>query len=95
MPRKNNKLSKWKLYVLKCVDGTLYTGITTDVTRRLHEHNSTKKGAKYTRSRRPVKLVYTKSFDNRSLVCKAEARFKKLNRPAKMTIIQSGSLWKN
>ena len=48
------------LYILKCSDGTLYTGITVDLKRRVGEHNTSKLGAKYTRSRRPVKLVYSK-----------------------------------
>ena len=87
----NKKKNEWFLYVLKCVDGSLYTGITTDVTRRLHEHNNTKKGAKYTRSRRPTELMYWVDFRDRSTASKAEARFKKLNKKAKLFLIQSGS----
>ena len=55
------------LYILKCADKTLYTGITTDLKRRIGEHNCSKLGAKYTTSRRPVKLVYYKKFKNRSV----------------------------
>jgi len=77
----------WYLYVVRCSDGTLYTGITTDVTRRLHEHNVTKKGAKYTRGRRPVELVYWIDFENRSTASKAESRFKKLSRKEKWEVI--------
>lgn len=76
------------LYILKCADKTLYTGITTDLKRRLKEHNSSYLGAKYTRARRPVKLVYTKKFRNRSTASKAEAKFKKLTRPEKLKIIK-------
>ena len=77
----------WYLYVVRCSDGTLYTGITTDVTRRLHEHNVTKKGAKYTRARRPVELMYWIDFTDRSTASKAEFRFKKLSRKQKWDVI--------
>ena len=50
---------KWFVYILKCSDNTLYTGITTDIERRIKEHNSSNKGAKYTKTRRPVKLFYS------------------------------------
>ena len=73
----------WFMYVVKCSDGTLYTGITTDVRRRLHEHNHTKRGARYTRSRRPVSLVCTFVCDNRSQALQSEWRFKQLTRPQK------------
>ena len=76
------------LYILKCADETLYTGITTDLKRRVVEHNSSKLGAKYTHSRRPVKLVYSKGFKNRSSASKEEARIKKLKRVDKLTLIK-------
>ncbi|MCX6798101.1 MAG: GIY-YIG nuclease family protein [Candidatus Falkowbacteria bacterium] len=75
------------LYILKCADKTLYTGITVDLERRAKEHNSSKLGAKYTRSRRPVKLVYVKKYRNRSLALKAERRIKKLSRDEKIKLI--------
>jgi putative endonuclease len=81
------KTGDWFLYVVECSDGTLYTGIATDVTRRLREHNSSPKGAKYTRSRRPVSLVYWIDFSDRATACKAEAKFKKLTRKQKLEII--------
>jgi len=81
-------MTKWFMYVVKCSDNSLYTGITTDITRRLIEHNSSKKGAKYTRGRRPVTLVYKESFENRSTASKAEAAFKKLTRHAKLRHVQ-------
>ena len=71
------------MYVVRCSDGSFYTGITTDLTRRLHEHNNTSRGAKYTRSRRPVEIVYCIEFDDRSSASKAEYRFKKLTRKQK------------
>ena len=77
----------WFLYVVMCADGSLYTGITKDIERRLNEHNTSKRGAKYTRSRRPVKVVYQKTYPDRSSASKAEYRFKKLNRKAKLKIV--------
>jgi putative endonuclease len=76
------------LYIIKCADKTLYTGITTDLKRRIIEHNSTKLGAKYTSSRRPVKLAYSKRFKNRSMASKEEARIKKLKRVDKVKLIK-------
>ena len=75
------------LYILKCADETLYTGITTDLDRRLMEHNTSKKGAKYTMARRPVEIVYSKRFKNRSNASKEEARIKKLNKAEKLAMI--------
>jgi len=75
-------LKAWYFYVLQCKDSSLYTGITTDVDRRISEHNS-KKGAKYTRSRIPVKLVYMRQMKDRSSASKLEASFKKLTRENK------------
>jgi putative endonuclease len=75
------------LYIVKCADQTLYTGITVDLLRRVKEHNSTRRGAKYTRSRRPVRLVYSKKFRNRSLAAKAEYRIKKLSRKEKNNLL--------
>lgn len=81
-------MSKYFLYILKCADKTLYTGITTDLGRRIKEHNSTSRGAKYTCGRRPVKLVYSEAFANRSLASQEEANFKKLARAEKLEIIR-------
>jgi putative endonuclease len=76
------------LYILKCADGTLYTGITTDLKRRLLEHNSSKLGAKYTAARRPVELVYSRRFKNRSNASKEEAKVKSLNRNDKLLLLK-------
>ena len=75
------------LYILKCADKTLYTGSTADLARRVKEHNFSKLGAKYTKARRPVKLVYTKKFRSRSLAAKAERGMKKLSRAEKLAIV--------
>ena len=77
----------YSLYIVECKDGTLYTGITVDLKRRVGEHNSSKRGAKYTRARRPVKLVYSKSFSDKSTALKAESKLKKLTRKDKLTLI--------
>jgi len=79
------------LYIIKCRDKTLYTGITVNLKRRLGEHNGSRLGAKYTLARRPVKLVYSKKFRNRSLASKAESRIKKLPRKEKLKLIQTAN----
>ncbi len=74
-------------YMVKCSDGTLYTGWTTDVERRLGTHNSGG-GAKYTRTRRPVKLVMTWSFPTKNEAMSWEFRVKKLNREQKLAMCE-------
>ena len=80
----------WFLYVVECADRTLYTGVTTDVVRRVNEHNTSKKGAKYTRKRRPVKLLVSWPHPDRSSAQKAEYRFKRLSRREKLRRIRRG-----
>ena len=77
----------WWVYIVECSDGTYYTGITTDVQRRLNEHNYSFKSAKYTRSRRPVKLVYVEEAINRSEASKREIKIKKCKRGRKKELI--------
>ena len=77
------------VYMVKCSDNTLYTGIATDVERRLDEHNNSDKGAKYTRVRRPVELVYVEELENRSLACKREYAIKKLKREEKLRLLNA------
>jgi len=79
----------WYVYILQCADKTLYTGITVDLARRLEEHNSSQLGAKYTRARRPVKMVYSKKFRSRSAASKAEYQIKKLSRENKLKLIKN------
>lgn len=76
------------VYILECSDKTFYTGITTNLDRRIKEHNSSKLGAKYTKVRRPVKLVYSKEFINRSEASKEESRIKKLSRTEKFNFFK-------
>jgi putative endonuclease len=77
------------VYMVQCSDGTFYTGITTDIQRRITEHNTSPKGAKYTRARRPVTLVYTKKFRSRVTASRAEARIKSLSRAEKVQLVAS------
>ena len=77
------------VYLVLCADNTLYTGITTDLERRVDEHNnSNEKGAKYTRARRPVKLVYSEEYENRSEASKREYLIKKMRRKDKVSLIK-------
>lgn len=77
------------LYLLRCADDTLYTGITTDLARRVTEHNTSPVGAKYTRARRPVTLIYSRRFRTRSNALREEARVKRLSRSEKILLIES------
>ena len=76
----------WYLYILRCADGSLYTGITTDVERRLEEHRSGK-GAKYTRGRGPLELVYREVCSSHSDALKREYAVKQLVRKDKLEMI--------
>lgn len=78
----------WYVYMLSCADGTLYTGITNDIGRRVDEHNHSIKSAKYTRARRPVTLAYNSEHENRSQALIEEARIKKLTRKEKELLIK-------
>ena len=79
---------RYWLYIVECGDRTLYTGIATDVQRRLLEHNGAgRKGARYTAARRPVVLVYETAFVSRSEALKEEARIKRLTRQQKQQLI--------
>lgn len=81
--------ASWFVYILECADGSLYTGITTDVARRLKEHNGAgKAGAKYTRVRRPVVLRRKERFASRSAAAKREAALKALPRAGKLMLLK-------
>ncbi len=83
---------QWSIYLLQCADGTLYCGSTNDLARRLHEHNHSAKGARYTRTRRPVTLRYHEPCANRSHACQREYEIKKMSRAAKQRLIQSHTI---
>ena len=85
---KNATSSVWVVYILQCGDGSLYTGITTNVERRLLQHR-TAKGAKYTRSHLPVTVVYTEDATDRSAATIREAEIKKLSRVQKLRLISN------
>ena len=78
---------KWYLYILRCGDGTLYTGITTDVEKRLAAHRAGK-GAKYTRGRGPLELVYQEEVENHSAAAKREWQIKQLKKKEKLALCQ-------
>lgn len=75
------------VYMLRCGDGSFYTGWTTDLEARVKTHNAGE-GAKYTRSRLPVELVYFETFDNKSDALKREAAIKRLTRPQKLKLLK-------
>lgn len=83
-------MSNWAVYIVQCSDDSLYTGITTDVTRRVGEHNQdNNKGARYTRARRPVTLVYSEACDNRALASQREYAIKQLTRYQKLALFNN------
>ena len=78
----------WFVYILRCADNTLYTGVTVDVNKRIKQHNGfLKNGAKYTHSRRPVKLVYQEASNSRSEACKREYAIRRLNKAKKERLV--------
>ncbi len=83
-------MNDWTVYILRCSDETLYTGITRDVERRVEEHNgSGLLGARYTRARRPVRLVYSEAQKTRSDAARREYEIKRLNREGKEALIRA------
>ena len=83
-------VSRWFVYVVRCRDGSYYTGSSTDVAARIDRHNAGA-GARYTRSRRPVELVYVERKRSRSTALKREAAIKALRRAEKVTLVASGA----
>lgn len=77
------------IYILECADGTYYTGSTNDIKKRVFNHNNAKTGAKYTKSRRPVKLIYQESLETKGAALTRENQIKQLTRKQKQTLIQS------
>jgi len=77
-------------YILRCADGTLYTGWTNDLSKRVAAHNSGTAGAKYTRSRRPVTLVYYECHEDRREAMRREYRIKRMTRAGKLQLIAGG-----
>lgn len=79
------------VYILKCADNTLYTGITNDLEKRLHAHNFAKNGARYTKARRPVTLKYSERVRTKSRALKREYAIKELSRAEKLALIKPTS----
>lgn len=79
----------WHVYMVECADKTLYSGITTDLERRIQEHNDSVKGARYTRAKRPVTLVYSEQASDRSSASKREYELKQLSREDKLVLVRS------
>ena len=77
---------KWTVYILRCVDGTLYTGITNDLDRRMSEHESGQ-GAKYTKGRGPFQLVYNEDCENRADASRREIEIKSWDRDQKLRLV--------
>lgn len=76
------------IYIVRCADTTLYTGMAIDIQKRVHEHNNTNRGAKYTKERRPVKLVYNEGPYTRSEAAKREYAIKRLSKAEKERLIK-------
>ena len=88
--KQRNPLEKRNVvYVLACADGTLYTGWTDDLEKRIKTHNAGR-GAKYTRSRRPVRLAYCEEVSDRSAALRREAQIKRMTRAQKLCLLQRG-----
>lgn len=82
-------MSDWYVYMVECSDGTLYTGITTDVGRRIDEHNGDKNGARYTRARQPVRLVYQEQSESRSDAARREYEIKQYSLTDKLGLLKA------
>lgn len=82
------RCGRWLVYIVRCADGTLYTGITTDADRRLAQHNAGI-ASKYTRSRRPVVIVHREALQTRGAALRREAAIKALTRQGKEALIAS------
>ena len=83
----HNKTTAWWVYLLRCNDNSLYAGVTTDIQRRVTEHNNSKLGAKYTRARRPVSLAYLEVADNKSSACKREYQIRHFTKVKKEQLV--------
>ena len=82
-------VAEWYVYMVQCADGTVYTGVTTDLSRRISQHNGALAGgARYTRSRRPVVLVWSAACTSRSAAQKEELAVRRLSRQKKMALIE-------
>jgi putative endonuclease len=86
-----SKTDTWSIYLLRCKDNSLYAGVTTDIQRRIGEHNNSKLGAKYTRARRPVILAYLEEANDKSAACKREYKIRHLTKIKKEQLVSQYS----
>src|SRR5437660_4934850 len=86
-PKARSSGGKWFVYIVRCADGSLYTGITRDVKRRCQQHNA-RTASRYTRSRLPVEMVYQEAHPSQSSALKREAAIKAMDRRGKLTMVQ-------
>lgn len=86
--------ASWFVYILRCADGSLYTGVAKDIDQRLKAHNAGE-GARYTRGRAPVELVYRERCADQSLAVRREWDIKQMSRPRKLALIRASALSKN
>lgn len=84
------KDNRWNVYIIRCDDGSLYTGISTDVDRRFADHRNTHRGARYFGGREPVEVVWREAGHSRSSAARREASIKKLSRAGKLALIEAG-----
>ena len=84
------KWMNWTVYIIRCNDDTLYTGVTTELERRFEEHLNHTRGAKYFNGRKPLEVVYSENGHTRSSACQREAAIKKLRRDEKLCLINEG-----
>ncbi|MGK2924921.1 MAG: GIY-YIG nuclease family protein [Lysobacterales bacterium] len=77
----------WSVYIIRCDDGALYTGVSTDIERRFHEHLGRPRGAKFFNGRKPLEVAWREGGHSRSSACRREAAIKKLSREAKLRLI--------
>lgn len=84
-------MARFSVYILECADATFYIGATSDLTRRLKQHNAAKAGARYTKARRPVVLRYSESWPTLGSALSREASLKKLSRAEKEVLIRTGA----
>lgn len=85
----------WWVYMIRCDDGSLYTGVSTDPERRFQEHRQHPQGAKYFNGRQPLAIVYSESGHTRSTACQREAAIKKLRRADKLALLSASALSKS
>ena len=92
MKHGGKKATPWYVYIVSCSDGSLYTGITTDLESRIGEHNSENGGARYTRSRKPVRLVYREPAESRSEAARREYRIKRMPSAEKIKLVATSDI---